>query len=318
MTPPDGRTSRAWAGGLIAGGALASAAGMLGIAYVRDLVAARKRVGAVTRHVMESRCGAVEYAARGAGETVLVSHGIFQGCDGGLLSVRDLLPDRRIIVPSRFGYLGSVMPAEPSVAAQSDVFAELLDHLGHHEVDVIGISAGTSAAVQFTLRHPHRVRHLIILSGNFPGSRTARIPPRWARWFYSDHALWPLKAFAHPTFLRLLGVPPGFPRSADERRVAEEISESIFPVAWRRRGAVFDAYVADPEIGTYDLEAIEAPTLIVHAADDPLASYGAARDAASRIPGARLLGLDSGGHLLLGQRDRVKEVIADFVESRPG
>ena len=42
------------------------------------------------------------------------------------------------------------------------------------------------------------------------------------------------------------------------------------------------------------------PTLIVHAKDDPLVSHEAAHRAAGRIPGARLLSVERGGHLLLG------------------
>ena len=78
----------------VAGGS-AMAAGDLALRYRRDMKAARARVAAVDRRVVPTGWGAVEYAERGSGEPVLVVHGIFQGCDGGLLSVRDLCPDRR-------------------------------------------------------------------------------------------------------------------------------------------------------------------------------------------------------------------------------
>lgn len=302
---------------LVVAAVVATVAGLVRVAYVRDLVAARKRIGSTPRHMVESRFGAIDYAGRGAGDPLLVSHGIFQGCDGGLLSMRDLVADRRIIAPSRFGYLGSMMPDGASVADQADAFAELLDHLGYHEVDAVGLSAGTSAAVRFALRHPGRVRHLVVISGSFPGSRTTRIPPRWARSFYNDPAMWSLKYFARPAFFRLLGVPRGFPRSPAQRHVLTELSNAIFPIGLRRRGAVFDAYVADPDINTYPLEEIAVPTLIVHAVDDPLTSYSAAAEAASRIPGARLVSLDSGGHLLLGQSERVRRELADFLAQNP-
>ena len=78
--------------------------------YRRDTHAARARVAAVERHVVWTAWGAVEYAEQGHGDTVLAVHGIFHNCVGGLLEVRDLLTDRRVIAPSRFGYLGSSMP----------------------------------------------------------------------------------------------------------------------------------------------------------------------------------------------------------------
>ncbi len=299
----------------ILGAALAAAGGATALRYRRDIADARARVEAMDRRAVTTRFGAVEYTEHGSGDPILVSHGIFHGCDGGLLSVRATVMGRRIIAPSRFGYLGSDMPDDPAVAGQADAFAELLDTLGLTAVDVIGISAGTSAAVQFALRHPDRVRHLIISSGNFPGSGTAQAPPAWAKALYSDPPLWALKTFARPAFARMMGVPEGFPRGDEDGRVLAQLLDTIFPVRPRVAGAVFDAFVANPEINTYPLEELRVPTLIVHATDDPLASYDAAARAADRIPGARLVSLESGGHLQLGQTERVRTEIADFLSN---
>ena len=62
--------------------------------YRRDMNAARARLAAVDRRIVSTRWGAVEYAERGSGAPVLVIHGIFHNCVGGLLSVRDLVLDR--------------------------------------------------------------------------------------------------------------------------------------------------------------------------------------------------------------------------------
>jgi len=60
-----------------------------------------------------------------------------------------------------------------------------------------------------------------------------------------------------------------------------------------------------------------APTLIVHAKDDPLVAYDAARRAASRVPGARLASVERGGHLILGNGQAVgREVTAFLAGSR--
>jgi pimeloyl-ACP methyl ester carboxylesterase len=78
------------------------------------------------------------------------------------------------------------------------------------------------------------------------------------------------------------------------------------------QGVAFDAFVADPHVNNCQLEAITVPTLIVHAKDDPLVSHEAAQRAAGRIPGARLLCVERGGHLLLGGHREVigREVTA--------
>src|SRR5687768_9341948 len=101
------------------GAGLAIPAIGLFVRYRRDLNAARARVASVDRHVISTQWGAVEYAERGYGDPVLVVHGIYHNCVGGLLSVRDLCPDRRVIAPSRFGYLGSSMPPNATPAVQA-------------------------------------------------------------------------------------------------------------------------------------------------------------------------------------------------------
>jgi predicted alpha/beta-fold hydrolase len=58
------------------------------------------------------------------------------------------------------------------------------------------------------------------------------------------------------------------------------------------------------------------PTLLIHAKDDPLASYEAAVDAAERIPGAILVTLESGGHLGLGQEERMRTEVGAFVAEK--
>src|SRR5688572_31001224 len=88
--------------------------------YRRDLNAARARLAAVDRHVVSTKWGVVEYAERGSGAPVLVVPGIYQNCVSGLFSVADLFTDRRVIAPSRFGYLGSSMPPNATPAAQAD------------------------------------------------------------------------------------------------------------------------------------------------------------------------------------------------------
>ena len=281
--------------------------------YRRELAAARTRLDAFDRDTVATPFGAVEYTVRGVGEPILVSHGIFHGCDGALMSVRNLIAGHPIIAPSRFGYLGSDLPPGATPADQADAFVALLDHLDVERADVIGISAGATAALQLALRHPDRVKHLIILAGNLPGGTTAVQQPTWAKIFYTDAAMWTLKTLAPPIMARLSGVPRGFPCSSDDQRFVSDLVDSLFPVAPKADGIAFDAFVSNPDVSSYPLEQITAPTLLIHAKDDPLASYDAAEQAAHRIPRSVLLSLDTGGHLTLGQTDRVRDRMESFI-----
>jgi pimeloyl-ACP methyl ester carboxylesterase len=279
--------------------------------YRRDLNAARARLAAVERHVISTPWGAVEYAERGEGKPVLVVHGIFHTCVGGLFCVRDLLTDRRVIAPSRFGYLGSSLPPDATPAAQADAFAALLDALGIGQIDVVAVSAGATSALQLALRHPDRVEHLAVLVGNLPGSPTAVVQPFSVKLSNRQPAMWALKTFAPSAMARLVSaVPKGFVMTAADTRFATEFIDSLFPMM--PAGYNFDASVSNADVNDYNLEAIGVPTLIAHTQDDQLASHEASKRAAERIPGARFVSLESGGHLMLGQTAIVRDELTRF------
>jgi pimeloyl-ACP methyl ester carboxylesterase len=298
---------------LLAGLAAAVAIPAYGVyrRYRRDMRAARARLIAVDRHVVSTPWGAVEYAERGSGAPVLVVHGIFHNCVGGLLSVRELFTDRRVIAPSRFGYLGSSMPANATPAAQADAFAALLDALDIRQLDVVGLSAGATSALQLALRHPEKVTHLAVLVGNLPGSPTAVVQPSWTKRVNRQFVMWALRTFAPSTMARLIAaVPKGFAMSGDDTRFVNEFIDSLFPMS--PEGFNFDLFVSNADVTHYNLEAVSVPTLIAHTQDDQLASHGASQRAAERIPGARFVSLESGGHLMLGQQKKNGDELAAF------
>ena len=284
--------------------------------YRRDMKAAHARLAAVDRRVISTRWGAVEYAERGSGAPMLVVHGIFHNCVAGLVTFpRDLSSDRRVISPSRFGYLGSSIPPNATPAVQADALVALLDALDIGRIDVIGISAGATSALQLALRHPEKVKHLVVLVGNLPGSPTAVVQASWAKPFNRQLPMWALRTFAPATLAGLAGVPKGLALTASDARFVNEFLDSLFPVT--PEGADFDAFVSNADVNRYNLEDIRVPTLIVHTKDDPLASHEASQRAAERIPGARFVSLESGGHLMLGQAKIIRDELDRFFAAKP-
>ena len=48
--------------------------------------------------------------------------------------------------------------------------------------------------------------------------------------------------------------------------------------------------------------------------DDPLTLYVNAQSMAERVPGARLVTIESGGHILLGHEERIRSEIVVFLQ----
>jgi hypothetical protein len=64
-----------------------------------------------------------------------------------------------------------------------------------------------------------------------------------------------------------------------------EFIDSMFPIAAKARGVMFDAFVSNADVNDCDLEAITVPTLVIHTKDDRLIYYDAAPRATGRVPG---------------------------------
>jgi pimeloyl-ACP methyl ester carboxylesterase len=114
----------------------ASSAAFIYVRYRQDLNDARERLGGGGR-VVHTRCGPIEYSEAGKGKTVLSIHGAGGGWDQGLLIRTFIGEGFRVIAPSRFGYLNTPYPDDPSAVAQADAYECLLDHLDIERAAVV-------------------------------------------------------------------------------------------------------------------------------------------------------------------------------------
>lgn len=290
--------------------------------FERDLMvaAARAAEGSV---VLATPCGQIEVQQAGDGVPLLVIHGSGGGHDQGMAWARPLVRQGvRVIAMSRFGYLRTPRPADASPEAQADAHVCLLDALGIDRATVMGVSAGGPSAMQTAIRHPNRVSALVLVVpiAYKPGTVTDSAPPvsddkdaLLLRLLGSDFLFWSALHVAHDLLTRhMLATPPEQVASAsdEERARVNDLAERILPVSARAAGLRDDTRLGK-RLGPYALEAIRAPTLVVSARDDGFGTYAAAQYIASRIPGAKFLGFDHGGHLLVGHDAAVR---ADVLE----
>ncbi|MBN1889246.1 MAG: alpha/beta hydrolase [Thermoflexales bacterium] len=300
----------------IAGALAATALALVYARYRRDTraAAARLRTGS---QIVETSHGQVEYALAGQGPPVLVVHGGGGGYDQGLLLARFLgLGSRfRCIAVSRFGYLRSPLPADASPAAQADAYAALLDALELERVAVVGGSAGGPSSLHFALRHPQRCAALVLVSALSRAWTWPTMPPIVQDlMLHSGFLFWAVVNFAPQALLSAFGLSPRAVAGAGKAEKARlvEILQTILPIRLRWAGLANDANQM-AVLAPCPLERITVPTLVLHALDDGLAPFAHGQAAAEAIPGARLLRLDSGGHLWLGQQETMVSAVRDFM-----
>ena len=302
-------------------GTLGAAAVGAGLVCRTDLRAAQARLDAPpvpVRRLVTPRA-TVEYADHGSGPAVLVLHGNGGGRDQGLdWADRRLGDGHRVLAVSRFGYLGSTVPPSATTADQADVLAELLDALGIDRVDVVALSAGSVAGLQFAVRHPARVRSLVLEAPAVP-SRAPTVPPApvLRALLRAEFLFWLLTRYP-PLVAPMVGASWHRLPYEDKHELAA-IMATTLPMGPRVDGVVFDSHVAIPEIcaGRVDWDAVRARTLVITAEDSIVPRPADAAALVDRLPDARLLTLDAGGHTLLGNVPELRRVYADFLAAEP-
>ena len=297
--------------------AVALGGGALALEFSRDLRLQQQRVSTGSR-VLRTACGDIEFAESGpvAAPAILLVHGSGGGFDQGLMLGQSLVPEGvRLIAPSRFGYLRSPFPADPSGEHQADHLACLLDALGLPDAMVMGVSAGAVSALHFAVRHPQRARALVlVVPAVYRPDPAVPMPALALRVLdaalSADLPLWLLARLAPATARKLvLATPPEAyaAAAADEQRRADAMLAQIQPVSLRRLGLLNDSRLTTGA-ARVALESIRTPTLCISARDDGFGTYESARYSCRHIPGGRFVGFDSGGHLLL---DHAVQVAAE-------
>ena len=306
---------------VVATGVVATAiAALIGLPYTRELQRARDALG-LGSVIAHTASGPIEYAEQGVGFPLLSIHGAGGGYDQGLSNVAALIGDGfRVVAPSRFGYLRTPIPGDASPAKQADAHAALLDELDIPKAVVIGVSAGARSALELAIRHPDRVAALVLLvPGTYspanPVSIEASRGSRLAFWLVNngaDFAWWAMEKIAPSVLIRFIGVPPELvaASSKPERERVISLVRSIQPLSMRVAGINLDSI---PDLQPLPLETVSAPTLIVSARDDLFNTAPAAEFAASRIPNAKLIIYETGGHLMISHDAEVRSAVRAFL-----
>jgi pimeloyl-ACP methyl ester carboxylesterase len=109
------------------------------------------------------------YEVHGSGEPVVLLHGAFMTITNNWTGwIGELAKTRKVIAVEMQGH-GRTADIERDISQENlaDDVAGLLDHLKIPRADLIGYSMGGSVAMQCAIRHPDKVRKVVVISSVF-------------------------------------------------------------------------------------------------------------------------------------------------------
>jgi 3-oxoadipate enol-lactonase len=251
------------------------------------------------------------WESTGEGPPVLLVMGL--GLSGGAWwrTVETLREQFRVITFDNRGVGRSrgLAPACTTEALADDAVA-VLDALEIAQATVYGISLGGMVAQQLALRHPRRVRSLV-LGATTPGGRRAQLADDEVMSFFTGRGQRPREEAAWASVAYNYG-----------RRCRDEHSDRIADDIRRRLAHNFDeaAYQAQLMAAAFHncasrLGRIDVPALVVHGEDDRVVPVANAHLIASRLPHGRLHLLEGTGHLYTTEAPEADAEVARFLAS---
>jgi pimeloyl-ACP methyl ester carboxylesterase len=251
----------------------------------------------------------VYWESAGAGEPLLLIMGL--GLSGGAWwrTVPVLARRFRVLSYDHRGVGRSPSTTQTwTTQAMAHDAVSVLDAAGVESAHVYGFSLGGMVAQQLALRHPGRVRSLV-LGATHPGGPRVVAPAAEVLSFFRRRPQLPAEEGAWAS------VPYNYGqrcRREEGGRIAEDIARRLahpFPAqAYRaqlRAGSLHNCFDQLPRL--------QVPALVVHGAQDRVIPVENAELLAERIRGASLRVLDERGHLYPTEEPAVDEAIGDFL-----
>jgi pimeloyl-ACP methyl ester carboxylesterase len=250
----------------------------------------------------------------GSGPDVVLLHGLTATRRYVVMGSKSLpRAGYRVTTYDARGHGESSPAASPDEYEYRDLVADLdavLDHLGADRAALGGASMGAHTTMAFALAFPERVAALVQITPAYDGR------PRSGS---AEIAYWERLADG----LEQGGI-EGFVEALDSG-VDERWRDTALTVARQRLerhrhlDAVADALRVVPRSiafeGLEELDAVEAPTLVVASRDeaDPGHPYAIGEEYAERLPHGRLISEDPGSSPLAWQGARLSKAIAEFL-----
>lgn len=251
------------------------------------------------------------YESTGEGSPVLLVMGLGMNATGWWRTVPVLAERFRVLAFDNRGMGRSqVSTAGYTMAHLADDAVAVLDAAEADAAHVYGISLGGMIAQHLALRHPTRVRSLVLAATTPGGIRGIPADPETLA-FFERRALMP------PEEAVWASVPYNYaPRTRAEhaQRIGEDIVQRLrYPFAPEPyRAQLMAALGHDPGDG---LGTIHVPTLVVHGERDRMIPVANAHALAHAIPEAELRLYPEAGHLLFTDEPQVDRDVSAWLSA---
>lgn len=260
----------------------------------------------------KTRVGDIEiyYEERGQGEPLVLIMGLGATTLGWASQIPTLSREYRVVA---FDNRGAGRSDKPAIRYTIPMFADdtagLMDTLGIASAHVYGQSMGGLIAQELALRHPRRVRTLVLGSTLCGGRNSVAPSMESVALLASLNNLSPEESAEKGL---ALNYSEEFIAREHDALVQRSLRESELrppPDAWSRQA------LAAMHHTTYDrLPQIACPTLVITGDDDKIVPPENSRILAERIPGARLVTLPKAGHgYLVECAEESNAIVLDFL-----
>ncbi len=250
----------------------------------------------------------IAWREAGSGDLVLFLHGIGHSRIAWDRQLEDLSDRWRCVAWDLPGFGASAPLEAMTFPAIADAAVELLDLLGVESAHLVGLSFGGQHALHIAVRHPERVRSLVLAdtSAAFGLGDSGR--DEWIA-----QRLEPLRRGLTPADIAesvMTGISgPDF--SGPDFDLAVAAMERLSPEAYEA------AVYCLPDHDVRDqLAAIDVSTLVIVGELDPATPPHVARELADGIPGSRFVELPGVGHLTANEAPvEFNRLVRDFLTS---
>jgi pimeloyl-ACP methyl ester carboxylesterase len=204
------------------------------------------------------------------------------------------------------GLTGDVPGAPYTVETMAADCLAVLDEAGVTEAHVVGISMGGLMAQELALTVPERVRSLCLMATH-PGISHAVVNPDAMEMLMKRGEMTP-EAAAEAS------IPFNYAPSTSRERIEEDWAVR-FPVAATNAGYMAQAMGTSQWAGFDRIPGITTPTLVLHGELDRLVPLANGEILAGRIPGAELVTVPGGNHVLTtDEPEQVAKILLDWLD----